>query len=108
MAVVSKEELLTLLNEVIGDNTNDSTITLIENLSDTFDSMSNADYEELKEKYEGALAEAERIESKWRDRYKKRFFGDKDEIKVTSEEVKEDNGEEEKEITFEDLFEEEK
>lgn len=64
--VKTKEELLSSLRTVFGDNTDDNTLSIIEDVSDTMDSF-NGDGTDWK-------AEADRIDKEWRQKYHDRFF----------------------------------
>lgn len=95
MAKLSKDELIEKVKKYVGDRTDDETIEIIEDISDSIDS-SEAD--EWKKKYE-------ENDKMWRDKYISRFVEKKeDELDTPTE-----NDEEEKEYkSFDDLFEEEK
>lgn len=94
MARLSKDELIEKVRKYIGDRTDDETIEIIEDISDSIDS-SEAD--EWEKKYE-------ENDKMWRDKYISRFVEKKeDELDNPTE-----HEEEEKEYnSFEDLFEEE-
>lgn len=98
MSVRSKEELLTAVREVVGDE-NESLVGIIEDISDTIDDYTNKtkDTENWKEKYE-------QNDKEWRQKYTDRFFnkdtGDEPNIEL-------DDGQKEeakKPKTFADLF----
>lgn len=91
MAVRTLDELITAVNAIIGETPDDSGLSLLEDISDTFASYS--DTEDWKSKYEENDAE-------WRKRYKERFEGKK----VDIEEI--EDGETKEKTKFEDLFEE--
>lgn len=105
--VKTKEEIMTSLRGVIGDNTNDDVLALLEDVDDTL-SVSN-DPENWKEKYESNNAEWENkydeLETKWRNKYRDRFYGDVDDTEEKVFENPEENKEVEKE-KFDDLFKE--
>lgn len=63
--VLSKEEIMNGIGTIIGDNSDDSTLEFLENVSDTLDSMSAGD--DWKSKYE-------ENDANWRKKYKERFF----------------------------------
>lgn len=69
--IVTMDELLNQLNNVIGENTSDEVISLIENVTDTFNDIStkasNNDAEQWKNKYE-------ENDKAWREKYKSRFM----------------------------------
>lgn len=93
MAVKTKEELLTAIRAKVGEDSGDETLALIEDISDTIDSMNNNDKENWKQKYEDN-------DATWRQKYRDRFFsatGDDDD----EEEL------EEKALTYDELFKEE-
>lgn len=90
--VRTKEELLASIKSVLGDNTDDSSIAIIEDISDTMDSFNDG---------KDWKAESERIDKEWRQKYHDRFFTAKPE----DEEDPLDAGKPEtKPLRFEDLF----
>lgn len=94
MAKLSKDELIEKVKKYVGDRTDDESIEIIEDISDSIDS---SDADEWKKKYE-------ENDKMWRDKYISRFVEKKeDEVDTPTE-----HEEEEKEYnSFEDLFEEE-
>ena len=101
--IKSKEELIEEIRAVVGDDTSDNVIALIENVTDTMTELETSDGEEWKQKYE-------ENDKMWREKYISRFTEGKAEptaepTEPTTEPTADD---EEKEKTFEDLFEEEK
>ena len=94
MAKLSKDELIEKVRKYVGDRTDDETIEIIEDISDSIDS---SDADEWKQKYE-------ENDKMWRDKYISRFLEKKEDEPDTPTE----HDEEEKEYnSFEDLFEEE-
>lgn len=90
MAVISIEELLSQIRERTGES--DEDLTFLENVTDTVQSLKDA--EEWKTKYE-------ENDAAWRTRYKERF----DNAPVTSKTDPKTPPEQENEKkTFEDLF----
>ena len=91
MAKLSKDELIEKVRKYVGDRTDDETIEIIEDISDSIDS---SDADEWKQKYE-------ENDKMWRDKYISRFLEKKeDELDTPAE-----HEEEEKEYnSFEDLF----
>ena len=70
MAVVTKDELMSTIKELITDNTSDKALAVVENVSDTIDDLINkskGDGVDWQKKYEENDAE-------WRKRYTDRFF----------------------------------
>lgn len=93
--VRSKEEILSALNNVIGESLTDEAIALVEDVTDTLDELEGTSSEDWKKKYEeNDLA--------WRKRYKERFLSGEEVKEEQGEDVKEDS----EEKTFDDLFEE--
>lgn len=94
MAKLSKDELIEKVKKYVGDRTDDETIEIIEDITD---SISSTDADEWKKKYE-------ENDKMWREKYISRFLEKKeDDIDTPTE-----HEEEEKEYkSFEDLFEEE-
>lgn len=94
MAKLSKDELIEKVKKYVGDRTDDETIEIIEDISDSIDS---SDVDEWKQKYE-------ENDKMWRDKYISRFVDKKeDELDTPTE-----HEEEEKEYkSYDDLFERE-
>lgn len=94
MAKLTKNELIEKVRKYVGDRTDDETIEIIEDISDSFDS---SDADEWKQKFE-------ENDKMWRDKYISRFL----EKKEYEPDTPTEHEEEEKEYnSFEDLFEEE-
>ena len=96
MAVKNKEEILEAIKTRIGDNTDDETISFLEDVSDTLtdlETKANGAGEDWKTKYE-------ENDKSWRERYTNRFF--------SKEPDPEPEPEPEPEVkkTFSDLFKE--
>lgn len=94
MARLTRDELIEKVRKYVGDRTDDETIEIIEDISDSIDS---SDDDEWRQKF----MENDKM---WRDKYISRFLEKKeDELDTPTE-----HEEEEKEYnSFEDLFEEE-
>lgn len=94
MAKLSKDELIEKVKKYVGDRTDDETIEIIEDITDSIDT---SDADEWRQKYE-------ENDKMWRDKYVSRFFDKKEEDLETPTE----HEEEEKEYnSYEDLFEKE-
>lgn len=94
MARLTRDELIEKVRKYVGDRTDDETIEIIEDISDSIDS---SDADEWKQKFE-------ENDKMWRDKYISRFLEKKEDEPDTPTE----HEEEEKEYnSFEDLFEEE-
>lgn len=91
MAKLSKDELIEKVKKYVADRTDDETIEIIEDITDSIDT---SDADEWKRKYE-------ENDKMWRDKYVSRFFDKKEEDLETPTE----HEEEEKEYnSYEDLF----
>ena len=95
----TKAEIMESLKSILGENTSDEAIALIEDVSDTLDSMN--DTTDWKQKYEEKDAE-------WRKKYTERFFsgapeGSEEKKKETEDE--QDDGDDAEDITIDELFE---
>lgn len=99
MAVRTREEIMNLIQERIGDDTSDSALAMIEDITDTLD-----DYEARIAGAGDWRARYEQNDAEWRQRYKERFFGAADDPMPEPDEV-EKPAEDEKPKTFDDLFE---
>lgn len=95
MARLSRDELLEKVKKYVGDRTDDETIEIVEDISD---SISASDEEnEWKQKYQ-------ENDKMWRDKYISRFLEEKEDVSETPTE----HEEEEKEYnSYDDLFSEE-
>ena len=94
MAKLSKDELIEKVKKYVGDRTDDETIEIIEDISDSIDS---SDADEWKKKYE-------ENDKMWRDKYISRFF---EKNEQENEDTTNEDDDEKEYKTFEDLFEEE-
>ena len=104
MAVMTREEIMNMIRERIGEDTSDSALAVIEDLTDTLDDYDariagSGDWQRRYEENDAA----------WRQRYRDRFFGTGTDNDITEEETAvEDSVEETAPQTFEELFEEKK
>lgn len=99
MAVKTKDELMGAIRARIGEDKSDEAISLVEDISDTFDdfqSKATSDGTDWKAKYE-------ENDATWRQKYRDRFFNNSD----TKDDEMEDEGEEIKTLTYDELFKEE-
>lgn len=98
MAVKNKEEILEAIKTRVGEQTDDETISFLEDVSDTFtdlETRANVDGEDWKTKYE-------ENDKMWRERYTTRFFSKEPEPDPKPE----PEPEPEVKKTFSDLFKE--
>ena len=99
---LSKEELLEKVKTYVGDRADDETLEIIEDISDSFESSESAEkIEEIKTEYETKLAN---LDNEWREKYKARFFSEKDDTGNDGDES--DTSDDEEKTDYSDLFEE--
>ena len=105
MAVRTREELISLVNDIVGENADDKVISLLEDITDTYNDFdtrtNNSDTEDWKQKYEDN-------DKQWREKYKARFLSNDTVQNVqpnTDNDVTgADNETDEAPTTFEELF----
>lgn len=95
MAIRTKEEILNSISSIIGDSTDDASLGVLEDITDTLGDYETrvSDSTDWKTKYETNDAE-------WREKYKARFY--ETETDDDSKEI--ERREQPKVKTFEDLF----
>lgn len=98
--VRTKDEILASIKTKIGEDTSDEAIALVEDINDTFEDLSTrvAEAGDWKAKYEENDAD-------WRKKYTDRFYSptdDKEDPVIT--EMKKEEPDKPKVLTFEDLF----
>lgn len=96
MAILTKNDLMAKINSHFGDDTSDAVLGLVEDISDTFDSLNgNGSGENWEQKYK-------ENDEMWRKKYRDRFFNGKGD----TEDDDNNNPNNNKPKTFEDLFKE--
>lgn len=93
--VRTKEELLTMIKERVGEGVSDDDLSFVEDMTDSINAMSSSADEITRLK-----AENERIDKEWRQKFKERFFNTGSEVEETKEYV-----EDRAPKRYEDLFE---
>lgn len=98
MAILSQEQFMEAIRNIVGENNDDNSLTFIENMTDTYNNLAstNAD-SNWKEKYE-------QNDAMWRERYRERFF--QTESKEIDTLVDKPPVEQPKPKTYDDLFKE--
>lgn len=107
MSVRTKEELLKSAKDILGENADDTALSFLEDIEDTF-----KDAETKTKDTTDWKAKFEENDANWRKKYRDRFFGGEDEDDVVPEdgrtkEAKTDDDEKpskEETITYDDLF----
>lgn len=102
MAVLTREQFMERLNTLTEGKTDDDTLTMIQDFSDTFKSLEEKeDVEAVRGDYEKKL---KTLDDTWRNKYRDAFFNGTEEKK---EEIEEEEEEKEEPHNYEDLFKEE-
>ena len=99
MAVKTKTDILNSLKEIIGDSTEDNALSLIEDVTDTFD-----DFEKKTQDNTNWEQKYKENDEAWKKKYKDRFFSSNDD---NDDNDSNDDKDEtvEKPKTYENLFE---
>lgn len=97
MAIKSREDLLKSLNTLIGDNSTDENLAILEDVTDTL-----KDYEEKTADQTDWKTKYEQNDAEWRKKYKERFLSGEEIKDEQEEDVKKDS----KSLTFDSLFKE--
>lgn len=99
MAVLTREQFMEKLNTLTDGKTDDDTLTMIQDFSDTFKSLEEKeDVEAVRGDYEAKLKS---LDDTWRNKYRDAFFNGAEEKKDEVIEEKEEPH------TYEELFKEE-
>lgn len=94
---LSKVELLEKVKKYIGERTDDESIEIIEDISDSFDTETE-NVEEVKREYEEKLKV---LDETWRKKYTDRFFSN---LTPEDREEEEEEEEEEEKTEYSELF----
>ena len=94
----TKDELLDMIKNILPDDTTDDALSLIEDITDTFETEEDKDKTDWKQKYVDN-------DKEWRQRYRDRFFSPKGSDSEQGLTDPEDEPEEKR--NFSDLFKEE-
>ena len=70
--VLNKDEFLASLKERIGEDTSDSSIKFLEDMTDTYNDLAKDN--DWKTKYEEQVKKTEETEKVWKKKYTDRFF----------------------------------
>lgn len=97
MAIKSREDLLKSLNALIGDNSTDENLAILEDVTDTL-----KDYEEKTADQTDWKSKYEQNDADWRKKYKERFLSGE----TIKDEQEEDVIKDSKTLTFDSLFKE--
>lgn len=98
MAVLSREEFISRVNDILGDDGSDSAISFLEDMTDTYDDLARRTDTDWEQKYKD-------LDEAWRKRYSHRFLGGNNNFQM--EETEETEVIDNSEIDIDDLFESE-
>lgn len=97
MAVRSKEELLKLINEKLGDDPSEEDLGILEDITDTYDDLSSKSSTDWKQRYDD-------LNKSWTEKYRARFLTGEDSKLKGELDTDPDDAPEEKPLRYEDLF----
>lgn len=99
MAVYSRDEFMSTINTLVGENNTDENLKIIEDMSDTFDTLTTASESSITK--EQMDAEVKRVEDEWKQKYRDRFMqGDSSSGSADDDEI----DDEPMPLTFDNLF----
>lgn len=97
MAILSRDEYFNRLNDYVGADSRDETISFVEDMTDTYNDLERRNTDEnWEQRYQ-------ELDNAWRERYKRRFFSG-DTASIQSEVVADNEIDDAEEITIDDLF----
>lgn len=111
MAVTSKDEILNKVKGLLPDSTTDDALSLFEDITDTFDSISSASADSKPEPEDKVdwQKKYEENDKAWREKYRERFFSTETDDDPTEPDPQDSTnlGEvPEKKMSYSDLFKE--
>ncbi len=97
--VRSKDEILASIHSRIGEDNSDEAIALVEDINDTFDDLSTkaSSTVDWEKKYN-------ELDTDWRKKYTERFFTPANDNDPIMDELKKEEPDEKKVLTYDDLF----
>lgn len=100
MAILNKDDFMSHIKTLIGDNDSDETLKIVEDITDTindYDTKVKGDGTDWKQKYE-------ENDKAWREKYRERFFNGSSNDDDNEGDNGSDNEEHKALKTFEELF----
>lgn len=105
MPVLNRDDFFARINEIVGDDTSETALSFIEDMTDTYSALEETGNDERVAELEKELEETN---AAWRKRYKERFFsGGRVNSFTDPEQLEDEQNALNEEITIDDLFEEE-
>lgn len=103
MAKLTKQELIDKVNGMFGEDATDEQLSLLEDISDSFETSNNEELENTR----NALTKAQTDLKEFRQKYRERFLGGVDNEpsnKDKQDEKMEDKENKEEKLSYNDLF----
>lgn len=106
LAILTREDFIARVKDRIGEATDDDSISFMEDMTDTYESLTANGAEEWRSKYEEMEKKYNDNDADWRRRYKERFFDKVEDIKkdVIDDQEEEGSGASGSNMRIEDLF----
>ena len=105
MPVLNRDDFFARINEIVGDDTSESALSFIEDMTDTYAALEETGNDERVAELEKELEETN---AAWRKRYKERFFsGGRVNSFTDPEQLEDEQNALNEDITIDDLFEDE-
>lgn len=106
LAVLTREDFIARVKDRIGEATDDDSFSFMEDMTDTYESLTANGAEEWRTKYEEMEKKYNDNDADWRRRYKERFFDKVEDIKkdVIDDQKEEGSGAKASDISIDDLF----
>ena len=102
MARLTREQYLEKVKGIIGEDTSDEAITLLEDLTDTYDELEKTNKDDDKDNWKQKFEENDK---QWREKYRDRFYSSGDDKDDNLDDVIQSKlDENEDDITINDLF----
>lgn len=106
MAVYGREEFMKTIGSLVGEDNSDENLAIIENMSDTFDSLSNSSKSsKTDEEWEQEIASARsEVENEWKGKFRERFMSGDSNTGNDTDDTDDSNNVDDRPLTFENLF----
>lgn len=99
--IKTTNEILTQLKELTKDMTDDTTLSFIEDVTDTLNDKDKVDVDSVNKEWEEKY---NNLDSEWRNKYKERFFMQSEENQKANADSEKTETEEIKTYKYDDLF----
>lgn len=99
--IKTTNEILSQLKELTKDMTDDTTLSFIEDVTDTLNDKDKLDVDSVNKEWEEKY---NTLDSEWRNKYKERFFTQSEENQKANADSEKTETEENKTYKYDDLF----